>query len=432
MGINNLYKVINEIAPSSIRKYPLSRLRGYRVAIDISIFLYKYIRSAGDRYWMGTFILLLCTLKKHGIKAVCVFDGPNPPIEKQQERVLRRETTKKIRDRMERCKQMIEEASKMSGDFDTEIPIEFVEECKTLIRPRRGYYDNTNYEDIHDIVSSLHIVVDRLKKQSDPITDEHPKMAIKIVKMLGLSYYQADGEAETLCSYLALKGEVDAVLTEDTDVLVYGTPLMIAFKDNKLTDEMVYCISFERLLKESELSMAEFQDLCILLRCDYNKHTGSIKGFPPDGKKRKKAVNIGMVGALAFIQELRCIEKIQEYIEDISPLKHERCRHIFTDFSMLEDINVVPLNAPPDVDKLNNFIRENRLNVTLEYIMGCWKPSDLEFESSYDSECSKSSSEISSSEESEENSSEEKPKSFSSHNSSPKSRSSSSTSRSKK
>ena len=102
---------------------------------------------------------------------------------------------------------------------------------------------------------------------------------------MGLAYLQALGEAETLCAYLAIKGQVDAVLTEDTDVMAYGTPVMLAFKDLKVTDEQVYGLHHKNILKDLEMNHEEFRDLCILLSCDYNER---VKGFVPDGRNRKK------------------------------------------------------------------------------------------------------------------------------------------------
>ena len=90
MGINHLYQVIKLLCPDQLGSVDISELVGYKIAVDISIFLYKYVRSAGETVWMNIFILLLCTLKKYGIKAICIFDGPNPPIEKKKEQEKRR------------------------------------------------------------------------------------------------------------------------------------------------------------------------------------------------------------------------------------------------------------------------------------------------------------------------------------------------------
>ena len=123
MGIKDLYKVINENSPECRAVHHLSEFRGYRFAIDISIFLNKFIKSTSSNVsirsitdddhidppsysWMNTFLVFLCILKKHGIKSVCVFDGLNPPIEKLEEQERRRDQTKKSVERLERCKEI--------------------------------------------------------------------------------------------------------------------------------------------------------------------------------------------------------------------------------------------------------------------------------------------------------------------------------------
>mgnify|MGYP003331377310 CR=1 FL=1 len=43
---------------------------------------------------------------------------------------------------------------------------------------------------------------------------------------MDVNYYHADSEAEGTCSLMNRKGMVDGVLTEDTDVIAYGAPVM--------------------------------------------------------------------------------------------------------------------------------------------------------------------------------------------------------------
>jgi len=380
MGINNLYKVIKEEAPGNIKTYHLTELTGYRVAVDISVFLYKYIRSAGQVRWMNTFILLLCKFKKYGIKAVCIFDGPNPPIEKKREQEERRANSGKIIHRMKEC---IRIRNKLQDDYipyNLEIEEHLQDECRKLIGRPRGKTVIPNYEDAGSIVNSLNITIERLEKQSFPITSEHSEIALKIVRMLGLAGFKADGEAETLCCYLALQGKVDAVLTEDTDVLAYGAPFMLAFKEFKLHEEKMYGIHMDSVLEDMGMDMDEFRDLCIMLRCDYNKQHESILGYPPDGKKRKKAAKIGKVGSVCMIKEYRRLEEVEKHLVDASPLIYPRCREIFTDFSGLDKYLAVPYNKRPDFAALDEFIDEHSLTITTEHIGECWRPTKLIFE----------------------------------------------------
>ena len=389
MGIKDFYKVIKQRAPAEIKIYHLSDFCGNRWAIDISIFLNKYVKSSGGDSWKETFILFLCTLKKHGIKSICVFDGSNMPGEKKAEQDRRRRDGKKAVTRMERCieirKQLLQEYALENLLLEEELQ----EECKILYgKPKKKIRLGTiDWSEWSDTVDALTSTIDSLEKQTAPITAEHRETAKAIATLMGVPVFQADGEAEGLCAFMAIHGYVDGVLTEDTDVLAYGTPWLIAFKDFKLTDEKVYAVHLPSLRIALDYSQEELLDLCILLGCDYNKKDAdgkkiSILGFPPDGKTRKKSVNIGMVGALAFIDEYRRLEECLPYIDNPESLIFERCREIFTPPSgeeTLELIKVMPYNIRPDFDKVEEFFKAHSLNMSIEWLKGIWKPGEIVF-----------------------------------------------------
>jgi flap endonuclease-1 len=373
MGIKDLYKVINELAPTHIKPYHFEEFTGTRFAIDISIFLYKHIRTSD--VWINSFILLLCNLKKYGIKPVCIFDGENKPIEKKKEQDKRREETKKMVIKLEQARQM---RVLLQDDYigtDKKLPEDIVKKCKELIGRRKMKYSISDYSSTANIVDMLTITIEKLARQSKPIGPEHTELAMNIVKMLGMPCIQYEGEAETLCAYLAINGYVDAVLTEDTDVLAYGTPIMVAFKDFKLTDEKLNLINLPALLDEMDLNQDEFRDLCILLSCDYNDR---VKGFPPDGRKWKKPTPIGYKKAICMIQEYRNLENACEHIEDSTPLKYHRCRELFTIPKNVE-YAIVPHNKQPNYEAIEQLLRSHRAYIDIEYIKSCWNPVEMVF-----------------------------------------------------
>lgn len=364
MGILNLYDVIKKYGKNCINEYYLSELYGYRLAVDISIFLYKYIRTSGEDKWMDTFILFLCNLKKNGIKAVCIFDGPNPPIEKKGEQDERRANSKKIVDRKNECidaRDLI--ISKYCMIDIDEVPSEFIEKCRVLIRPRKGYPDVTNYNDIQDICNSLNTTIERLAKQTIQINSQFGDQAFEIVKLLGLTAIKADGEAEALCSYMAVKGMVDGVLTEDTDVLVYGTERMFAFKEFKLHEGKLIGVYLPALLEELEVNLSQFKDLCIMLSCDYNQR---VKG-------------LGVVNAYDLIKTYRSLEEIEKNTNyDLTPLKYKRCRELFS----VPEINFdIPYNTLPQYTKLAKFIEEHNILIKIPYIEKCFAQVNIDFSS---------------------------------------------------
>ena len=368
MGILNLYDIIKKYGKNCMNEYHLSDLYGYRLAVDISIFLYKYIRTAGEEKWRDTFIMFLCNLKKYGIKPVCIFDGPEPPIEKRDEQLSRRENSQKIVDRKNNCVQARDLILSKYCLIDIdEVPEEFIENCKNLIRPRRGYPDVTNYSDIQDICNSLNTTIERLEKQTIQISAKYGIQAFEIVELLGLTAIKAKGEAEALCSYMVVKGMVDGVLTEDTDVLVYGTERMFAFKDFKLHEGKLIGVYLPCLLEELEINLAEFQDLCIMLSCDYNQR---VKG-------------LGVVTAYELIRKYRSLEEIEKNTNyDLTPLKYKRCRELF---SVPEKIDfVIPYHTQPNYEKLNKFIQDNNILIKISYIEKCFTPIAIDFSSDED------------------------------------------------
>lgn len=54
-----------------------------------------------------------------------------------------------------------------------------------------------------------------------------------MLKLMGIPVVQAPCEAEAQCSYMNKNGKVDAVITEDTDCLVFGTQVMIRDLNHK-------------------------------------------------------------------------------------------------------------------------------------------------------------------------------------------------------
>ena len=378
MGIQDLYDVIKEECPGALQTIDFSLLAGFKIAVDVSIFLNKFVKTAGETKWVEPFILLVRMLKKNGIKPVFIFDGPNPPPEKQAERDRRRAEGAKKAEKIAYAKTMLETLKKKNIPSRTLPPPATLAEIKSLIGTRRGKVDSINYNDIFDIVQGLQVTIVNQERQNLPILPIYAEKAKEIITAMGFAYYQSDGEAEALCAYMAVSigGKpplVDAVLSEDTDVLAYGTPFLIAKIDNAA--EKAIAVSHSVILETLEFTHAEFLDMCILLSCDYNDR---VKGYPPDGKNRKKPVGIGAKGAFAMIKEYRTLEKAEEYIEDADPLIYRRCRELFTPPSVPPDITL-PYNKPIDVARLDAFLTANKVKISMAYLLESWKPVKVNF-----------------------------------------------------
>lgn len=368
MGISDLYSVLREQCPWVIQEAHLSEFSGKKFAIDISIFLHKFIRTSFDDQWMNSFILMLCTFKKHNIKAICIFDGPNPPEEKKEEQLSRRQNVEKVKFRLQAAKKLLSKINASMQEYLT-LPEEFGLEAKTILNRGRNL-DTTDYTSVPSVIESLQILIERLTKQTRTITDKHRTTAQRIVKILGLACLEAEGEAEMLCAYLVIKGLADAVLTEDTDVMAYGTPVFVALKEHKLLDQKVQYIHLPSVLESLGYTFDQFQDLCIFLGCDYNKRA---KWYPPDGKKRKNPVSIGAKRAVEIIDTYGSYEAVKSYITNSEEFKHDRCKQLF-EIPNFIPFALIPFSKPIQEQEYLSLCEEfPGITIKLDEILKRWE-----------------------------------------------------------
>lgn len=368
MGVQDFFNMIKEICPDVIVTTKLSQLYGWKVAVDVSIFLNKSIKTCGPERWIDNFIILLINLKKNGIKSICIFDGPNYPKEKQHERERRRAETAKANNIILYGKELydkllvLDQNEWASSDLKEEIKKLIIRD--TIVGNAKGRkIDFSLLDSAKDALSDF---IDKKERQTLPILPIYSEMAKKLITILGMNWFQADGEAEGLCASLCYHGMVDAVLSEDTDVLAYGTPYLFCKID--LGAETIVSVCYQDILNITGYTSSQFTDLCIMLSCDYNSR---IKGYPPDGKNHKKEIAVGMKGAIAMMTEYKSIENAEPYILDVTPLNYKRCRELFTPASK-DDLkrNNFKIEHQKDIDLvvLKEFLLEYSIRINIKYI----------------------------------------------------------------
>ena len=79
MGIKDLNKFIKTFSPKAIKQVPISHYAGKTLAVDTSIFLYKFKYS---NKLIDSFFQQYYHFKKEGVDLIYVFDG-KPPEEKE-------------------------------------------------------------------------------------------------------------------------------------------------------------------------------------------------------------------------------------------------------------------------------------------------------------------------------------------------------------
>jgi flap endonuclease-1 len=294
MGIRNLYKIIQTKAPNSLQTKPLSAFIGYRVAIDASIFLYKFMYVYGNV--IDGLTRLTTILLKNGILPVYVFDG-KPPKEKSD--VLKERKEK--RDELVLISKTLGKVS-LEKEKNPELKDknEIVHIIKTYIENDLEYEYNENFlnaDEWNIVIKGKPYEINKLQDSVDKkiiyIRQEHIDDSKKLLDLFGVPYIIAQSEAESLCAVLCKKGIVDATLSEDSDVLATGGCILLKnFTMEKGGSVTEVCL--DKVLKEMNMNYDEFLDMCILCGCDY---TSKING-------------IGPMNAYKLIQKHKTIENI--------------------------------------------------------------------------------------------------------------------------
>jgi flap endonuclease-1 len=235
MGIKNLLKFLSE-HPDIIKEKNHNEYNGKKIAIDISILMYQVviaIRNSGSdltnekgaitSHILGLFNKTISFLEK-GIIPVFVFDG-KPPQLKQKIIDARKQIRKKALEKL--------------SDAQTE----------------------------SDKIKYL--------KRSVWISREQTDQCRELLELMGVPYINAPQEADSQLSYLCKENLVYAVLTEDMDILTFGSPKII--RNLTSSKKIPLEIDLEKVLETLKLTYDEFVELCILFGCDYCPNLSDVK-----------------------------------------------------------------------------------------------------------------------------------------------------------
>ena len=328
MGIKDFFTVLKDECPQVLHPLNVDALSGISAAVDISVFFNNFVKTKEDN-WIDPMVRFLINLKKNKISATFIFDGNEVPVEKQPEQQRRRDGFNKQKSRLERGKELLPVLRK-HRDLGSLPSDDIIEELKSIIGPVRAKNMQTDFTDIYSIHPSLVTALGKIEQQTKSILPEYTPIARDFIESFGFDHFLAKGEAEALCASMAIEETVDAVITEDSDVMCYGTPYLLC----KWKEGECIALAKDEMLKGLGMSFEAFRDMCILLGCDYNKKDKdgnhlSLMGYPPDGVKRKKAVNIGAKKVVDMIKAYGNLEGCEPFLENPEVLRYQRCRELF-------------------------------------------------------------------------------------------------------
>ena len=339
MGIKQLNKFLRNNCPDIYEEIHISEYSFKKVAIDISLYLCKFKTICGDR-WLSAFINLIACLRKYEVHCAFIYDTGAPP-EKEAERKERAEHRAKLEEKVFKFDEALEKYN-LTGEIDT-ILIELYKKRTKDKGPPRLMKKFSNEIDMGFVEAA----VEKMKGQILYICPEDFQKTRDLFDILKVPYFNAPLEAETTCSDLCIQGLVDAVLSEDTDVLAYGTPIFLS-KINT-SDGTCTRINYPKMLEALKLNSGEFLDLCIMCGCDYNKNI----------------FRVGPEKAYKYIQKYSSIEEIATNTTlDISILNHIRGRELFREYEKVS--YKIKYCGTPDFQKLSEFIFKNNINCSVD------------------------------------------------------------------
>lgn len=239
MGIQYLNTYIKKnTRTDSIKKCKLDEFYGKIIVVDTSIYLYRFLV---DRALLDNMYMMIALFKYYNITPIFVFDG-KAPIEKNNLLIKRKEDKAIAEKKYYRVK----------------------EQLKTI------EIDDPGYDELYTEMIAL-------KKKFVRLRYDDIKKVQKLIDAFGISYIEAEGEADVLCARLVQKKHAYACLSEDMDLFVYGCPRVLRYLS--LINGTVVLYSLNKILKDLNFTFNEFKEICVLSGTDYNYSIDSQTGL---------------------------------------------------------------------------------------------------------------------------------------------------------
>ena len=254
-----LNRFIQSKCKESISCIPLSSLSGKKIAVDISIYLYKYL---SENALLENLYLMISIFREHNIIPIFIFDG-KPPVEKNGTIELRRKTKNSAREEYYKLKLILDGLESEVDDGATNIDEVSIENNTTTVE-----IDEDTYIDVATNGEELRNAMKLLKKRFVILKQQHIQDAKSLLQAYGVTYYEAPGEADILCANLVSKNMVYACLSEDTDMFVYGCSRVLRYLS--LSSSKVILYDFHNILTTLNMDMDEFKQVSIMFGCDYS------------------------------------------------------------------------------------------------------------------------------------------------------------------
>jgi len=263
MGIKNLKKFLERNLPSdskAIQEIRLTDLSGQVLAIDSSIYIYKFTcgirNSAKDLYndqgesvtHIHAIVNNVGSLIQKSILPINIFDG-KPTDQKVNVSNARSTIKNTSASELEIVQRKIKSILR-----------------KLNIKPKT-LQDIKNILELFEKYKALAKYYTKLLKKTTTIETRQITECKEVLKVMGIPFIQSPTESDPQCAQLVKDGYAFATMTEDMDLLTYGSTRVVTNVSKSKNQCNIF--NLEIILEELKITMDQFIDICILLGCDY-------------------------------------------------------------------------------------------------------------------------------------------------------------------
>ena len=228
MGIRFLNQYFKKECKQGIQQIHLKSLSGKKIAVDTSIYLYKFLAD-GEEALIENLLTMLNLFKYYKITPIFIFDG-KVPAEKKALLEKRKEDKKTAENEYYLLKDKME---------------------NTLLE-KKGIQQQ----------------MDELKKKFVYLKHDQIEMVKKLFDAYGTDYIVSEKEADELCAYLVVEGFVWACLSEDMDMFVYGVLHVLRYLS--FVNHNVVLYDLPKILDCLKMNQDELREICVLSGTDYD------------------------------------------------------------------------------------------------------------------------------------------------------------------
>ncbi len=287
MGVKNLMTIIKRYSPNSIKYTTIDNYKNKILGIDANLMIYKMVFAIRRNGYdimknkikvthIHALLDKLIAFKKYNITPIFVFDGYFPKIKE--------DTMQKRKEFQKTTKKKYEKAIKVS-DQDEQ---------------KKYYYMASN------------------------ITSKELEECKTLISLFGYRWLNAIGEADSQLAYMSKQKMIDAIVTDDMDILVFGgTPILKNFSVS--TQKKIQEINLNKLLKDLKITQKQLIYIAMIIGCDYCK---DLKGVGPINAVKLVKDGVSLKGiplnkqVFEYFNNPEVIDKIMLELPEISRKKY--------------------------------------------------------------------------------------------------------------